>query len=1036
MEAPGAFPGATQSPSSSSAVTNPETLLAHAGFVRAIARSLVSDENRVDDIVQETWLAALRHPPRHRRSIRAWLGTIALNVARSTLRSESRRGRREHRAAKPESLPATIDIADSKAMIRLVVEAVHALDEPYASMVVMRYYEDLTPGEIAKREGIPVETVRTRLKRANHRMRKHLDGKFDGDRRAWCLALVPLLRGPVPAGTEGGAAIGTLGGSLLPWIAGVGVLVMLATALILWTGSDRGSTDAPLETASQEVPPPFETADATVALTDPAEPEPPVPPLEEPGSLEVTVRWEVDGTPAEGIQARVTGPGVVEALWMTLDQVTDRDGTFVVEGLEPGMAVVHFDRLFGFGHAEILSGERSRLEVAIPPGTDLRGTVRDARDEPIAGAEVFLSRQPFDSGAVVAVTDRHGEYSIRAVSVVGYVGARADGFVGSPIRPLPSKAIQDVRMDFDLNPAIGSVRGVVTDPAGLPVEGAVVSVEALEEAPDRLPDGTRVLAAPATRTRTDATGSYELTCLGEGLSRVSAEADGFQRFVGTVEPREGEAVVLEIGLTAGTTLAGTVRDRATGKPVAFARLRAKVRGDGPGRALHADADAQGRYRFDHLVSGTIDVVADGLDNRGADSTTLEVLDEPFLTWDPELDTGRVIRGRVVDEEGNPLANHEVYAGIPEFDVERYAVDPTMHDFTWLNKDRRGGYFEINQMSERMLRRFRKSARTDAAGYFAIANCDDRAYPLDVYEPEQWSNQPIAWHPGVRPDSGDVTLTVVADALPTAGVSGTIVGPADRPLDGVVVRLRSLDRFYWRMRVTSGSDGRFVFEDVPPSRYELLVDTEDLGLGCRFVRVVELGRDENQDIGVVRLDEPGMLEARLYRTDEGSIGVPRAFLFDETRSHYIPVVFENDTVRSGELAPGRYVLCLHGQGNSQIAWMEYPLEIRSGRLTREEVEVRGGTLRTVHLLASPGFSTIEGKAHLIVRDPSGDVVAMRRFRRAKHARLEFDLVLGAGPHRLEFGTEGGLAASLEVDFSEAGATDAPLEVRLSDPNDPR
>jgi DNA-directed RNA polymerase specialized sigma24 family protein len=36
-----------------------EDLLAHAGFVRGLARALVSGDDDVDDVVQETWLAAL-----------------------------------------------------------------------------------------------------------------------------------------------------------------------------------------------------------------------------------------------------------------------------------------------------------------------------------------------------------------------------------------------------------------------------------------------------------------------------------------------------------------------------------------------------------------------------------------------------------------------------------------------------------------------------------------------------------------------------------------------------------------------------------------------------------------------------------------------------------------------------------------------------------------------------------------------------------------------------------------------------------------
>jgi len=48
-----------------------ETLLSHRPFVRALARRLVRDEARAEDVVQETWLAALRRPPRHAGALRA-----------------------------------------------------------------------------------------------------------------------------------------------------------------------------------------------------------------------------------------------------------------------------------------------------------------------------------------------------------------------------------------------------------------------------------------------------------------------------------------------------------------------------------------------------------------------------------------------------------------------------------------------------------------------------------------------------------------------------------------------------------------------------------------------------------------------------------------------------------------------------------------------------------------------------------------------------------------------------------------------------
>lgn len=66
-----------------------DELLAHAGFVRRIAESMLRDGNDVEDVVQETYLAALKAPPR--RGLRAWLGVVARNAARMRQRGERRR---------------------------------------------------------------------------------------------------------------------------------------------------------------------------------------------------------------------------------------------------------------------------------------------------------------------------------------------------------------------------------------------------------------------------------------------------------------------------------------------------------------------------------------------------------------------------------------------------------------------------------------------------------------------------------------------------------------------------------------------------------------------------------------------------------------------------------------------------------------------------------------------------------------------------------------------------------------------------------
>src|SRR5947207_11209285 len=76
-----------------------ETLLAHRAWVQAVARAVVRDPNAADDVEQETWLAALRSPPRTASSPRGWLGAVVRSRARRIGRGDARREARENAAS-------------------------------------------------------------------------------------------------------------------------------------------------------------------------------------------------------------------------------------------------------------------------------------------------------------------------------------------------------------------------------------------------------------------------------------------------------------------------------------------------------------------------------------------------------------------------------------------------------------------------------------------------------------------------------------------------------------------------------------------------------------------------------------------------------------------------------------------------------------------------------------------------------------------------------------------------------------------------
>ncbi|MCP3917730.1 MAG: sigma-70 family RNA polymerase sigma factor [bacterium] len=171
-----------------------DALLEQRDFLRALARRLVRDESRADDVVQDAWVAAMERPPGALGSPRAWIARVTRNLALNACRSEDRRGAREREVARPATAPSAADIAATLSVQRELANAIEALPEGMRAAIYLRFFEDLPPRDIASRLGVPVETARSRVRRGVERLRQELDDAHGGDRRSWCLALVPLTR--------------------------------------------------------------------------------------------------------------------------------------------------------------------------------------------------------------------------------------------------------------------------------------------------------------------------------------------------------------------------------------------------------------------------------------------------------------------------------------------------------------------------------------------------------------------------------------------------------------------------------------------------------------------------------------------------------------------------------------------------------------------------------------------------------------------------------------------------------------------------
>ena len=143
----------------------------HWPSARRTAYLVCQDRAGAEDIAQEAFLAAIRALERfdRRRPFAPWLHRIVVNRAIDWTRM--RAGRRETTTATVPEPPAepTPEPDDE------LLEALAELDADHRAVIVLRYLEDLSPGEIARAMDLPRGTVNSRLRRGLDKLGRQLD---------------------------------------------------------------------------------------------------------------------------------------------------------------------------------------------------------------------------------------------------------------------------------------------------------------------------------------------------------------------------------------------------------------------------------------------------------------------------------------------------------------------------------------------------------------------------------------------------------------------------------------------------------------------------------------------------------------------------------------------------------------------------------------------------------------------------------------------------------------------------------------------
>jgi RNA polymerase sigma-70 factor (ECF subfamily) len=157
--------------------------------VFSMAMALLRNPEEAEDVVQETFLKALRNLHAYRAEARfsTWLVSIALNEARSSLR--------RHRAFEslddssdeteriaPEFLrdwrEVPSEVLERLEVRKLLMEAVTQLPLIYREVFLLREVEDLSTSESAQVLSISIASVKVRLHRARIMLQRHLAPKL------------------------------------------------------------------------------------------------------------------------------------------------------------------------------------------------------------------------------------------------------------------------------------------------------------------------------------------------------------------------------------------------------------------------------------------------------------------------------------------------------------------------------------------------------------------------------------------------------------------------------------------------------------------------------------------------------------------------------------------------------------------------------------------------------------------------------------------------------------------------------------------
>ena len=142
-------------------------------YLYGVAHALTGNAADAEDLVQETFLGAIKGNFRGESSVRTWLVRILVNRAAMLRRTRKRRPETELKESAAAGRGDSATKIDAKADLS---EMLAQLSPDHRQVIVLRELEGLSYEEMAAALGVPRGTVESRLYRAREELRRSFKG--------------------------------------------------------------------------------------------------------------------------------------------------------------------------------------------------------------------------------------------------------------------------------------------------------------------------------------------------------------------------------------------------------------------------------------------------------------------------------------------------------------------------------------------------------------------------------------------------------------------------------------------------------------------------------------------------------------------------------------------------------------------------------------------------------------------------------------------------------------------------------------------